>query len=95
MFKKIKFIAGVALIAQGFGFIISSFASARRKGHSGVFVESGFLCALIGGVLVLSHLRDEHKLDRFFSALDGDYDDYSDITEIPIDDSASEEEFTD
>lgn len=94
MYRKTKFIAGVALIAQAFGFIMAFFALARRRQSSGAFFEAGFISGLVGIALIIAQLREEHKLERFFSALDGDRVDISENVEVPIDDTASEAEFT-
>lgn len=94
MYRKTKFIAGVSLIAQGFGFIVAVLALARRHQSRSAFFEAGFICTLAGFALIINQLREENKIEKFLNALDDDDSDIDDIDEIPIDDTASEAEFS-
>ena len=98
MFKKTKFFTGIALLVQSLTCLTVFLALlVKKKSLWKTFLAIGIVGGVAGGYLTISALKHDRKFRKVIEAVDDlcDYDDdtYEEIPTIPVDDTASEDEF--
>jgi len=102
MLKKTKFYVGLTLIVQSLTFIALSIMLfvKQKKNYAGLLLGFGTASGIAGALMIYKQIRRVIEDDRILEAMDELLDEEENTRpylhrEVPVDDTASEEEFSD
>ncbi len=101
MLKKTKFYVGLTLIVQSLTFIALSIVlfTKQKKNYAGLLLGFGTASGIAGALMIYKQIRRVIEDDRILEAMDELLDEEENTRpylrrEVPVDDTASEEEFS-
>ena len=95
MLKQTRFYLGLMLLVQAVScfFLVIAYLFKDKKNTAGPFGILGIISAVAGGFLVAEKVKERYESELILDAMNDLCDDGFDIPEIPVDDTADEEEF--
>ena len=101
MLKKTRFYVGLTLIVQSLTFIALSVVLLlkQKKNYAGLLLGFGTASGIVGAAMIYKQIKRVIEDDRILEAMDELLDEEDNSRpnyrrEVPVDDTASEEEFT-
>ncbi|MCQ2426360.1 MAG: hypothetical protein MJ070_09470 [Lachnospiraceae bacterium] len=96
--RKTIFVVGLTLLVEAFSSVILVvlFLLRDKKNTAAALSGFGIISGFLGSILVLDQLRqrDRDNEDRLANAIDALWEERTRKKDIPLDDTASEEEFS-
>lgn len=95
MLKQTRFNLGLMLIVQAVScfFLVIAYLFKDKKNTAGPFTILGIISAVVGGILVAEKIKEKLEAELILEKMNDFCEDEDVIPEIPVDESASEEEF--
>lgn len=95
MIKQTRFYVGLMLIVQSIScfFLVIAYLFKDKKNTAGPFTILGVISAVAGGILVAEKVKERFESELILETMNDICDDNFVIEGIPVDDTASEDDF--
>ena len=95
MLKQTRFYLGLMLLVQAVScfFLVIAYLFKDKKNTAGPFTILGVLSAVAGGFLVAEKVKERFEAELILDAMNDICDEDDALPIIPVDDTASEEDF--
>lgn len=96
MIKQTRFYLGIMLIVQSIScfFLVIAYLFKDKKNTAGPFTILGVISAVAGGFLVAEKVKERFESEMILETMNDICDDGFVIEDIPVDDTASEDDFS-
>ena len=95
MLKQTRFYLGLMMLVQAVScfFLVIAYLFKDKKNTAGPFTILGVLSAVAGGFLVAEKVKERFEAELILDAMNDICDEDDALPTIPVDDTASEEDF--